>query len=158
MDYIEQYRQLLSTTLGNIIRREIGCIADHLKSSKKIFYLLDEGLYDEVKFFLEEYSAIDAKGIQNMNEIDNDDVLLCISFVEHSQEMKCYGEQFKERNAKITCITNNIDSDLAHLSHDVLGIHVPTMEGVDAKVYQAIYRQAIRVVLEDMKKRVALAV
>lgn len=158
MDYIEQYRQLLSTTLGNIIRREIGCVAEHLKSSKKIFYLLDEDLYDEVKFFLEEYQAIDAKGMQNMNEIDNDDVLFCISISELSQEMEHCVKQFKERHAKITCITNNIDSDLAHLSHDVLGIHVPTMEGVDAKVYQAIYKQVIRVVLEDMKKRVALAV
>lgn len=157
MDHLEKHRQLLSATLENVIRRQVSCVADYLKAPKLVYYLVDPNLKKASEFFLEKYQAKNALEIDDFTHIDKYDVLFCISYNGTAQEIVDKAQQFKEQSTKITCITNNLNSALASLSQDTLGLSMPKREEINPDIYQEVFKQAVRTVLEDMDKKIEMS-
>ncbi|MFL2122683.1 hypothetical protein [Marinilactibacillus psychrotolerans] len=74
----EEQRKLLSKTLDSVIRREVSCVADHLKNPKQVYYLAETPVKEIVEYFLRQYNPINAMEVEDLSLVDKHDVLFLL--------------------------------------------------------------------------------
>ncbi|MFL2117918.1 hypothetical protein ACEN4P_09800 [Marinilactibacillus psychrotolerans] len=150
----EEQRKLLSKTLDSVIRREVSCVADHLKNPKQVYYLAETPVKEKVEYFLRQYNPINAMEVEDLSLVDKHDVLFFVIQGEPTVANLEKAKEFEAKLAKLTGITDEIESSISSLSKDVLGIHVPNSEGVEETTYNKVFLEALETVLGVMQEKI----
>lgn len=155
MDYLQTYKKMLSRTLDNTIRREISCVTDYLKVNENVYYYVDENLKHIVKPFMEEHS-IKLFSSKELAKDSNATInLLCISYDTPPDKIKKLINEENRRNIQLLLITNNINSQFAKESTELLGVTINNhIKNVDNNLKKSVFRQATLVLLDVVDKKV----